>query len=90
VRRAGRRGLSWSRTSTLSLGSPPQRCVTVTQRIPNPGSPTVDADRAALQAAGLFGRGFGQGELAVDDVEAAVPERGIGEVDTDDAAQLLG
>src|SRR5438105_976364 len=46
--------------------------------------------RGALDAARRAGRLFGVGELALDEVEAGLPEAGVGEVDADDAAELLG
>ncbi len=64
------------------------------------GQPVYDASRetavvaatggSAVEAAGGERGGLGRVELGLDDVEAAVPEAGVGEVAADDAAELLG
>ncbi len=38
----------------------------------------------------LFGRRLGRIELLGDEIEAAVPEAGIGQIDADDPGELLG
>src|SRR5262249_5089960 len=48
------------------------------------------APRSRLQPPGLGRSRLRERELALDDVEAAVPERGIRQVDTDDRAEVLG
>ena len=52
-------------------------------------SPPRSRSSNGLDAAALARRGFGGVELALDDVQALVPEARVGEVDADDRAQLL-
>ena len=51
---------------------------------------TLRALGACSEPTRLRGRGFGRGELLGDDLEPAVPERGIGEIEAHDRAELLG
>src|SRR4051794_24969934 len=74
--------------------SPAQRCTASRPRFRSRLGWTTRPKRVSgvtcLRAAGVACRGLGGIELLADEVEAGGPEAGIGEVDADDAPEVLG